>query len=408
LTDSEAHLVRNVAMQEGQTEVVIIGGGPAGLLLGHVLDQHGIETVILERRSRAHVLSRIRAGVLEPGAVNFLRHEGPQLRLDNIGRPLDVISIAWEDRPTLTVDIKRWTGQCMTSYGQAFLTEDLLGARDTSGAPLINEVEDLCVFDVESNAPYVTYNLDGVAHRLKCRAIAGCDGSQGIAAKSIPEARTYERTYPFAWVGIMVERPPINELTYIRHSQGFALASQRTANLSRYYVQAPAADRVEDWPDSRFWEAFVQRAPSDVVNRLQIGPSIEKSVSQLRSRVIEPLRCGYLFLAGDAGHTVPPTGAKGLNLAISDVEFLSRALIAWLKEGTKALIDTYSNDALRRIWAAESVSWRLTKMLHVFPEEGDFEARVNLAEFDLLRTSEHAQAAFAHQYAGLPFNLVTF
>ncbi len=395
-------------MNERQTEVVIIGGGPAGLLLGHVLHQHGIDTVILERRPRAHVLARIRAGVLDPSTVDFLRQEGPPLRIDTMGRTLDAITIAWEKRPSLTLDIRQWTGQSMTSYGQAFLTEDLFAARDTSGAPLIDEVDDLCVFDVESSAPYVTYTRDGVAYRVKCHAIAGCDGAQGIAASFIKDAKKYERAYPFAWVGIMVERPPINELTYIRHSEGFALASQRTANLSRYYVQAPTADRVEDWPDSRFWDAFVRRAPQDVVDRLQIGPSIEKSVSQLRSRVIEPLRCGRLFLAGDAAHTVPPTGAKGLNLAISDVELLSKALIAWLKQGTTALIDTYSDDALRRIWAAESVSWRLTKLLHVFPDEGDFEARVNLAEFDLLQTSEYAQAAFAHQYAGLAFRRVMF
>jgi p-hydroxybenzoate 3-monooxygenase len=393
-------------MKTERTEVVIIGAGPAGLLLGHLLDRAGIDTVILERRSRAHVLSRIRAGVLEPGAVDFLRREGPPTRIDALGRTLDSVQIAWEGRSTLSVDIKRWTGMSMTAYGQTFLTEDFFAARDVSGAPVIDEVGDLTICDADTDTPLVSYRRAGAMYRLDCRAIVGCDGVQGVTASTIPPAfsRTYERVYPAAWVGVMVERPPIDELTYIRHSEGFALASQRTPMLSRYYVQAPATDRVEDWPDARFWETFIRRAPPEVANRLQIGPSIEKSVAALRSRVTEPLQWGQLFLAGDAGHIVPPTGAKGLNLAISDVQVLSQGLTAWLREGTRALINTYSEVALRRIWAAESLSWRLTNLLHAFPQEGAFEARIRLAEFDLLAHSDIVQAAFACEYAGLPFS----
>ncbi|MDP1670274.1 4-hydroxybenzoate 3-monooxygenase [Phaeovulum sp.] len=395
-------------MRRDATEVAIIGGGPAGLLLGHLLHRAGVDTVILERRPRAHVLARIRAGVLEPSAVDFLRREGPPTRIDSLGRPLDTVHFAWQGSAGLALDIRRWTGQCMTAYGQTFLTEDLYAARDATGVPVVDEVEDVAICDVEGGAPFVTYRRAGVAHRLECRAVAGCDGAQGVAAKTIPAAvsKTFERAFPFAWVGIMVERPPINALTYIRHSEGFALASQRTPMLSRYYVQAPLSDRIEDWPDTRFWETFVRRAPAEVVDRLQMGPSIEKSISPLRSRVIEPLRWGRLFLAGDAGHIVPPTGAKGLNLAISDVQRLSRALISWLREASTVLIDSYSQDALRRIWAAESLSWRLTKFLHAFPDETAFDERIRLAEFDLLLHCETARAALAYEYAGLPFSQI--
>lgn len=391
-------------MGRSRTEVVIIGSGPAGLLLGHVLNRAGIDTVIIERRSRAHVLSRIRAGVLEPGAVRFLRQEGPPTRLDTHGRELDTVRFAWDGLPSLSVEVRRWTGLPMTAYGQTFLTEDLFAARDQSAAPVIDEVENVVIHDAVSDTPYVTFRRHGVENRVDCSAIAGCDGAQGVAARTMPAsiATSYEMAYPFGWLGIMVERPPIDELTYMRHAEGFALASQRTPQLSRYYVQVASTDRLEDWSDERFWQTFTRRAPPDVVNRLQIGPSIEKSISPLRSRVIEPLRWGRLFLAGDAGHLVPPTGAKGLNLAISDVQLLSRALIAWLREGTQALTDSYSADALRRVWAAESLSWRLTKMLHVFPDESAFEARIGRAGFELLLHSEAARAAFAHEYAGLP------
>lgn len=397
-------------MRRIRTEVVIIGSGPAGLLLGHVLNRAGIDTVIIERRSRSHVLSRIRAGVLEPNAVAFLRQEGPATRLDTLGRTLDNVRFAWDGLPSLSVEIQRWTGLPMTAYGQTFLTEDLFAARDVSAAPLIDEVEDVSIHDAGEDRPFVTFRRHGVEQRIDCSAIAGCDGAQGVAFRSMPgtTATTYELAYPLAWLGIMVERPPIDELTYIRHAEGFALASQRTPHLSRYYVQVAATDRVEDWPDDRFWQAFIRRAPPDVTARLQIGPSIEKSISPLRSRVVEPLRWGRLFLAGDAGHVVPPTGAKGLNLAISDVQLLSRALIAWLRERTTTLIDSYSVDALRRIWAAESLSWRLTKMLHVFPQENAFEARIGRAGFELLLQSDSARAAFAHEYAGLPFSASQF
>ena len=389
-------------MYRDRTQVVIIGSGPAGQLLGHVLNAAGIDTVILERRSRSHVLSRIRAGVLEPASVDFLRDYGPATRIATLGRKLEGVDISWENRGTLKIDVLRWTGRHMTVYGQTFLTEDLIAARGRSGAPLVNEVEDLTIHQADSNAPFVTYTTAGKAHRLDCQIVAGCDGAQGVSAETIPASlgRAVETAYGIAWVGIMVERPPIDEIVYMQHSDGFALATQRTKELSRYYVQAAATDHVEDWSDDRFWETFVRRAPRSVVDRLKIGPSVEKSIAVLRNRRTQTLRWGRLFLAGDAAHIVPPTGAKGLNLAISDVSILSRAIIAFLLSGDASLIDRYPEMALRRIGAAQNLSARLTKLLHRFPGETPEDTEKRNAEFDRLLRSEHAQEQLAQSYSG--------
>jgi p-hydroxybenzoate 3-monooxygenase len=388
-----------------KTEVAIVGGGPAGMLLAHALGQAGISTTVLEQRSRAHVLSRIRAGVMEPSAVKFLRQVGMSDRMDRIGRPRDGTAIAWQNRPGIMIDVKYWTGLEMMAYGQTYLTEDLYAAHDATGAPLITEVSEVRLDGIETNAPAVHFRHGEQDFRLECKVIAGCDGARGVCAQSIPAdvRKSYERHYPFGWLGIMVERPPINDFTYIYHEDGFALAAQRGPNLSRYYVQAPLSDTLEDWPDDRFWETFLHRAPPSIAQKLAIGPSIEKSLTALRSQVTEPMRHGRLFLAGDSAHLVPPTGAKGLNLAISDVRLLSEALIALLRERTSLLIDSYSQRALKRVWAAENLSWRLTKLLHVFADESPFEQKLRLADYDLLLGVPEIQHALAFEYAGLPF-----
>lgn len=390
-------------MQRDRTQVAIIGSGPAGQLLGHVLNEAGIDTVILERRSRSHVLSRIRAGVLEPGSVDFLRDHGPVTRIETLGRSLDGAEIAWEGYTPLKIDVRRWTGRYMTAYGQTFLTEDLFAARDRSGAPFVTEVDDLAIYQADSDAPFVTYSVEGQRRRLDCQVVAGCDGGQGVSAETLPAAisRSRETAYEIAWVGIMIERPPIDQITYIQHSDGFALATQRTPKLSRYYVQAAATDRVSDWSDDRFWDAFVRRAPKNIVANLEIGPSVEKSIAILRSRSIESMRWGRLFLAGDAAHIVPPTGAKGLNLAISDVSLLSRALVAFLRDGDNTLIDGYSATAKRHIAAAQHLSRRLTRLLHSFPCESAEDKARRQAKYDRLLQSETAQEQLAQCYAGV-------
>ncbi len=376
------------------------------MLLAHVLGKAGIDTVVLEHRSRAQVLSRIRAGVLEPSAVSFLRSVGMSDRMDRMGRPRNGTAIAWQDRPATMIDVKKWTGHDMMAYGQTLLTEDLYAAHDASGAPLWTGVSDVRPVDVATDHPFVTFHHDGTDYRLECRVIAGCDGARGVCTGALsPKVRRhYERVYPFGWLGIMVERPPIDDFTYIYHEDGFALAAQRGPNLSRYYVQSPLSEGVDSWSDTRFWETFLRRAPDDIARQVQTGPSIEKSLAPLRSQVTEPMRYGNLFLAGDAAHLVPPTGAKGLNLAISDVRILSEALIARLREVSTALTETYSQRALKRVWAAENLSWRLTKLLHVFPDETPFEMKMRISDYDLLLEVPEIQRALAYEYAGLPFD----
>ena len=388
-----------------RTQVAIIGGGPAGLLLSHMLDRNGIDSIVLERQSRPHVLQRIRAGVLEAGTVELLREVGLGARMDREGRAHDGSAIAWEGRPRFFIDTKKFTGKAMMAYGQTAITEDLYAARDAAGGQVIDEADNVRLHELRSSKPYVTYEKDGSTRRIDCDHVAGCDGYHGESRTSIPASvlRTYEKSYPFGWLGIMSETPPFPDLCYCYHSRGFALASMRNPMLSRYYIQCDLETNLEDWPDDRFWQEFKARCPKDMAEEIVTGPSIEKSIAPLRSFVAEPMRYGQLFLAGDAAHIVPPTGAKGLNLAVSDVFYLSRALTETYRTGRTRYLDCYSDMALRRVWGAARMSWWLTMLLHRFPGETPFEEQMRLNQFDYLHASEHAQASLAEQYVGLPF-----
>jgi p-hydroxybenzoate 3-monooxygenase len=388
-----------------RTQVAIIGGGPAGLLLSHIFHRNGIDSIVLEKQSRAHVLARIRAGVLEAGTVALLREVGLGARMDREGHPHDGTAIAWEGRPRFFIDTKKFTGKAMMAYGQTAITEDLYAVRDAMGEQVIDEADDVSLHDLTSGRPYVTYEKEGSRQRIDCDYVAGCDGYHGVSRPSISPSvlSTYEKSYPFGWLGIMSETPPYPDLCYCYHSRGFALASMRNPMLSRYYIQCDLNTRIEDWPDERFWQEFKARCPRDMAENIVTGPSIEKSIAPLRSFVAEPMRYGALFLAGDAAHIVPPTGAKGLNLAVSDVFYLSRALTETCRTGRTRYLDSYSDMALRRVWASARVSWWLTTLLHRFPAETPFDERMRLNQFDYLRASEHAQASLAEQYVGLPF-----
>lgn len=387
------------------TQVVIIGGGPSGLLLSQLLNRAGVATVILERGTRERVLSRIRAGILEWGSVEMLREAGVSARMDAKGIPHDGTLITDADM-VVHVDFKRLTGRRVMVYGQTEVTQDLYAAQDAMGTPIVHGVEDVRIADLDGPQAAVEYTLDGQRRRLTCAFVAGCDGFHGVSRKTIPAAKRqeFERVYPFGWLGILSRTPPVaDELIYANSPHGFALASMRSETLARYYVQVPLTDRVEDWPDDRFWAEFKRRIPSDAAARLVTGPSIEKSIAPLRSFVSEPLRWGRLFLVGDAAHIVPPTGAKGLNLAVSDVFYLHQALIAALKRGDTAGIDAYSARALARIWKAMRFSWQMTTMLHRFENEDSFAARMRRATLAHLAASETAQRDLAENYVGLPY-----
>lgn len=392
-------------MTATRTQVAIVGGGPAGLLLSHLLHRDGIDSIVLERQSRAHVLARIRAGVLEAGTIALLRAVGLGARMDREGLPHDSVAIAWEGRPRFLIDTKKFTGRPMMAYGQTAITEDLYAARDAAGGQIIDQADDVRLHELTSTRPYVTYQKNGVAHRVDCDYVAGCDGYHGVSRQSIPAAvlKVFERGYPFGWLGIMSETPPFPDICYCYHSRGFALASMRSPMLSRYYIQCDLDTTIEQWPDDRFWQEFKARCPEDMAASIVTGPSIEKSIAPLRSFVAEPMRYGRLFLAGDAAHIVPPTGAKGLNLAVSDVYYLARALAEACRTGRSRLLDGYSDMALRRVWGAERLSWWLTMLLHRFPDESPFEQRMRENQFDYLHASVHAQASLAEQYVGLPF-----
>lgn len=388
-----------------RTQVAIIGGGPAGLLLSHMLHCNGIDSIVLERHTRAHVLRRIRAGVLEAGTVALLRDVGLGERMDREGHPHDGSAIAWAGKPRFFIDTRKYTGKTMMAYGQTAITEDLYAARDRAGGLIIDEAADVRLHAIDSHRPFVTYRKDGREQRIDCDYIAGCDGFHGVSRQAIPASvlRTYEKSYPFGWLGILSPTPPYPQLCYCYHPRGFALASMRSPTLSRYYIQCDLADRVEDWPDERFWAEFKLRCPPDMAESIVTGPSVEKSIAPLRSFVAEPMRYGRLCLSGDAAHIVPPTGAKGLNLAVSDVFYLARALTDALRRGDHRYLDCYSDMALRRVWSAERLSWWLTILLHIFPDESAFERRMKENQFDYLLISEHAQASLAEQYVGLPF-----
>ncbi|HLK84070.1 MAG TPA: 4-hydroxybenzoate 3-monooxygenase [Xanthobacteraceae bacterium] len=392
-------------MMPARTQVAIIGGGPAGLLLSHILDRNGIASIVLERQSRAHVLERIRAGVLEAGTVELLRDVGLGGRMDREGHPHDGAAIAWEGRPRFFIDTRKFTGKMMMAYGQTAITEDLYAARDAAGGEIIDEAGNVQLHELNSSKPYVTCEKEGATQRIDCDYVAGCDGFHGVSRTAIPASvlKTYEKSCPFGWLGILSETQPFPDLCYCCHSRGFALASMRSPMLSRYYLQCDREAKPEEWPDDRFWQEFKARCPKEMAERIVTGPSIEKSVTPLRSFVAEPMRYGRLFLAGDAAHIVPPTGAKGLNLAASDVLYLSRALTEACRTGRNHYLDCYSDMALRRVWGAVRVSWWLTMLLHRSPDETPFEEKMRLSQFDYLRASEHAQASLAEQYAGLPF-----
>jgi len=388
-----------------RTQVGIIGGGPSGLLLSQILHRVGIETVVLERRSRAYVLGRIRAGVLEQGMVDLLQEAGVSGGMDRNGDPHEGIRIAYDGRRH-RIDLKGLTGKTVMLYGQTELTRDLYEARDAMGGVILHEVENVAIHGISDDTPALTWCAGGESYRLECEFIIGCDGFHGVSRRSIPPEglREYERVYPFGWLGVLSRTRPVNdELIYANHPRGFALCSMRSPALSRYYVQCSLDDRVKDWPDERFWGELKARLPEEVAARLETGPSIEKSIAPLRSFVVEPLRHGRLFLAGDAAHIVPPTGAKGLNLAASDIRYLSSALIAYYRHGSDAGLERYSEQALARVWKAERFSWWMTGLLHRFPETGEFGDRMQRAELDYLFSSTAAMTSLAENYVGLPY-----
>jgi len=388
-----------------RTQVAIIGGGPSGLLLSQLLNRVGIATVVLERKSREYVLSRIRAGVLETGAVDLIRAAGAGLRMDAEGQVHDGCYLSSNGR-MFRVDFKEACGKQVMVYGQTEVTKDLYDAQDSIGATIIHDAEDVALYDLTGDAPYVTYTVAGVTQRLDCDFVAGCDGFHGGSRQSMPlEVRhEYEKVYPFGWLGVLSRTPPVeHELIYAAHDRGFALASMRNPMLSRYYIQVPLSDKVEDWTDDAFWAEIKLRLPQDVAARLVTGPSIEKSIAPLRSFVTEPMRWGRLFLCGDAAHIVPPTGAKGLNLAASDVHYLYEGLLQFYRQNNAIGIDAYSQRALARIWQAMRFSWSLTTMMHRFPGASDYKRRMQDADLVQMETNPTARKLMAENYTGLPY-----
>jgi p-hydroxybenzoate 3-monooxygenase len=389
------------------TQVAIIGGGPAGLLLARLLQMNGIDVVVIERRSREYVLGRIRAGVLEQGLVDLLREADVDSRLQAEGEVHAGFNIAFRG-DLCHIDLSDLTnGKSVTVYGQTEVTRDLYEALDAAGTTVIHDAAGVALHELDSDAPYVTFEKDGKQQKVSAAFIAGCDGFHGPSRQAIPKSvrRDYELVYPFGWLGILSETPPVaGELIYAGHESGFALCSLRSRVLSRYYVQCPIDDDVADWSDDRFWDELKSRLPSDIAIALVTGPSIEKSIAPLRSFVSEPMSWHRLFLAGDAAHIVPPTGAKGLNLAASDVYYLSRTFIAYFKSNDESYLQDYSATALARVWKAERFSWWMTRLLHLFPNQEKFEQRLQEAEFRYLQSSRAARAVLAENYVGLSRN----
>jgi p-hydroxybenzoate 3-monooxygenase len=389
-----------------RVQVAIIGAGPSGLLLGQLLHRAGIDAVILERKSGEYVLSRIRAGVLEQGAVDLLDEAGVGTRLHAEGLVHGGIELCF-DGERHRIDLAGLSGgKHVTVYGQTEVTRDLMDARAAAGAKTIYEAEDVSIHGFDTASPVVRYRKDGATHEIACDFIAGCDGFHGVCRESLPAGavKQYERVYPFGWLGILADVPPVShELIYVNHPRGFALCSMRSRTRSRYYVQVPLDEKVEDWSDDRFWDELKQRLDAQAAATIVTGPSIEKSIAPLRSFVAEPMRFGRLLLAGDAAHIVPPTGAKGLNLAASDVRYLSRALIDHYRGGSMKEIDAYSGKCLRRVWKAVRFSWWMTSMMHRFPDTGEFGQKIQETELDYLVGSRAASTSLAENYVGLPF-----
>ncbi len=387
-----------------KTQVCIIGAGPAGLLLGHWLRSEGLDCVVLERATGAHVLGRIRAGVLETVTVDIMARLGLDARLKAEGLVHDGFNLADGER-LIRIDIAALTGRHVVVYGQTELTRDLMHACEERGLHVVHEAADVALHEIENDAPFVTYRKDGEDARIDCRFIIGCDGFHGPSRQAIPASagQVYEKVYPFGWLGMLADVPPCNhELIYANHARGFALASMRSAARSRYYIDVPLTERIEDWPDERLWDELATRLGPDAGAQMVRGPALEKSIAPLRSFVFAPMRHGSLLLCGDAAHIVPPTGAKGLNLAASDVLYAAQALSAFFRRGDADAISGYSDKALARVWKSERFSWSLTKLMHRFPEDGPFERAMQVAELDYIASSRAARTAIAENYAGLP------
>ena len=394
-------------MSTTRTQVAIIGAGPSGLLLGQLLHRAGIDNVVIERQSANYVLSRIRAGVLEQTTCDLLDEAGVGTRMHAQGLVHGGIELCF-DGARHRIDLNALTGgRNVTVYGQTEVTRDLMDARAAAGLGTVFEAGDVALHGFDGTSPHVTYTAGGTAHTLHCDFIAGCDGYHGVSRASVPAGalRTYEKIYPFGWLGILADTPPVShELIYSSHPRGFALCSMRSTTRTRYYVQCSLDDKPEQWSDDAFWDELRLRLDPEAAESLVTGPSIEKSIAPLRSFVAEPMRFGRLFLAGDAAHIVPPTGAKGLNLAASDVRYLSRAMVDHYRERSSAGIDHYSDTCLRRVWKAERFSWWFTSLMHTLPETGEFGQKVQLAELDYLVHSRAAATALAENYVGLPFD----
>jgi p-hydroxybenzoate 3-monooxygenase len=385
-----------------KTQVVIVGAGPAGLLLGQLLQRSGVDTLLLERRSADYVKGRIRAGVLEPGTVTVLEHAGVADRLRAEGLTHDGVEIGFHGSRH-RIPLKELTGKRVTVYGQTEVTRDLMDARVAGGARSVYEAEDVTLTDI-GGSPRVSFRHDGAVHEIECDFIAGCDGFHGVSRRSVPAGSisVFERQYPFGWLGVLADfAPPWKELIYAASERGFALASMRSQTRVRCYLQCSLNDSVDEWTEAKFWAEFGRRVGHDIAARIPDVPALEKSIAPLRSFVAEPLRFGKLFLAGDAAHIVPPTGAKGLNLAVSDVFYLYEGLRGFYREGTETGLDGYSDRCLRRIWRAERFSWWMTRQLHSFPDDG-FDERMQRTELEYLLESRAAQSVFAENYVGTP------
>jgi p-hydroxybenzoate 3-monooxygenase len=391
-----------------KTQVAIIGAGPAGLMLGHLLHQAGIEAVIVENKSRKYIEERVRAGVLEQGTVDAMVNSGVGDRLLKEGLEHDYIDIRFNGEPH-RLNVKELSrGRSVWVYAQHEIVKDLVAARLAYDAPLYFEVDDVTIHDLETSKPSVRFTHEEKEHTLECDFIAGCDGFHGISRRMIPESvlRIYDRQYPFAWLGVLAEAPPAsNEIVYAYHERGFALQSMRGTDISRLYVQCPVADTVEDWPDDRFWRELHARLETKEGPRQQVGPIFQKGITGMRSFVCEPMQYGRLLLAGDSAHIVPPTGAKGLNMAVGDVQYMTRALMAFYESGDHELVDKYSATCLNRVWQVQRFASMLCYNLHRFPEHNQFEHKMQIAELNNMTHSKQAMRALAQNYTGLPVEL---